>query len=119
MIVLALDTTSLEMYLGGAVTTNELDWAVNYTQEFYMLGIVAEATNTGTSNGATDVTMLAAPIPGARRMVRSISIYNKDTVSATVTVQINITTADRIIISHALAAGETLHFENNQGWYVT
>ena len=119
MIVLGLDTTSLEMYLGGAVTTNELDWTVNYVQEYYTVGIVAETTNTGVSNGTTDVSMVAAPIPGARRIIRALSVYNKDTAAATVTIQINITTADRVIVKHALAAGETLHYESNQGWYVT
>jgi len=119
MITLALTSTSLEMYLGGAVTTNELDWTVSYTHEYYAIGIAAEATNTGTSNGTTDVTMLDAPVAGARKHVRALSVYNKDTVAATVTIQINITTADRVVIKHTLAAGEVLHYENNQGWYVT
>lgn len=119
MITLALTTTSLEMYLGGAVTTNELDWTVSYTAEYFIAGIVNEATNTGASNGTTDVSMVSAPNPGSRYHVRALSVYNKDTVAATVTIQINISTADRVVMKHTLAAGETLHYENNQGWYVT
>lgn len=119
MIILGTPNDSLEMYLAGTVTTNELDWTVNFTQEYFTFGIVAEAMSTGASNGTTDVTMVAAPVPGARRMVRSIAIYNKDTASATVTVQMNVNGTDRIVVKEALAAGDTLHFENNQGWYVT
>ncbi len=119
MITLGNDQISMEMYLGGTVTTNELDWSVQYTQEYFSMGIVAEAMNTGTSNGTTDVTMVEAPVAGARRHIRTVNVYNKDTASATVTIQINITTADRVIMKHTLAAGETLHYENNQGWYVT
>ena len=71
--MLILDaSTKLQLVLGAAHTTNALEWTVSY------LNTVGHspALATGTSNGMTDVDMLAA---AAGRAVKHVTLYNADT----------------------------------------
>lgn len=66
----------------------------------------------------TDVDIVPAPGGiGTVRNVENISIYNKDTVTQTVTVKIDDGGTEYIIIKAALATVESLHYEDGQGWY--
>lgn len=67
-----------------------------------------EANNHGTSNGTTPVTLVAAPASSTIRAVTGFTVYNKDTVSATITVNLTDTGTDRIVYKSALAAGDQL-----------
>jgi len=74
-----------------------------------------EASNDGTLNGTTPVTIVAAPAASTRRLVRTITIYNADTVSATVTVSFVSGANTRIILKTTLASGATLILGNTSG----
>lgn len=113
-----LDSTlkSLEVLLGGAVTTNELPVVVAYADNT-TTAFTPGSTDTQTS-GVTAVTIVAAPAASTQRQVKFISIYNKDTVSATVTVQMNDNATLRIVVKKALAVGDTLIYTPDEGWYV-
>jgi len=65
-------------------------------------------SSSGASNGATDVEMVAAPSASVQRMVNYITVYNKDTAAATVTVKLVDGGVDRIIVKQVLAADDTL-----------
>src|SRR3990167_3000514 len=88
MIILNNDTRSLEVDLAGAITTIQLPFVVNYTN-IIPGTIESNNSNNGTTNSTTAVTMLAAPIPGGRRIIHGFTLYNADSVAATATIQIN------------------------------
>lgn len=117
--MIILDTTSktLEVVLAGAVTTNELPFDSSYADlaqvNFAMTGLGA---NDGVSNGATAVTVVAAPAAGTSRQVKYLSVMNKDTVAATVTVQLNNAASLRQLVTRTLEPGETLQYLD--GWSV-
>lgn len=119
-----LDSTLLKLQavLAGAITTNQLDCHVWFYDvpsqtkegnEDYRGAVKRTA-----SNSTTDVDICSAPSNnGVTRVITGISIYNKDTVSATVTVKTDDATTEFILVKQALAATETL-FYDGAGWYV-
>jgi len=74
-----------------------------------------EASSDGVTNGTTPVTIVASPAASTRRIVRTITIYNRDTVSATVTVSFVSGANTRIIIKTAVASGATLILGSSSG----
>lgn len=115
-----LDTTtrSLEIYLGGPVTTNELPILVSYIEGQTVLPESIPFVVRSISSGASDVTILAAPEPKTRRIVKYLSIYNKDTVNAVVTLQLNDNGTDAEIIKVTLTTDDTLVYTLEGGFRV-
>lgn len=116
--MIRLDTTtkSLELVLGGAHTTNALPVVVSWsdkTSTNYTGG-----NTTSQSNGTTGVTICAAPAASTIRDIDSISVYNADTVSATVTVRVNDNSTLRIVMKAPLATGEQLYYSHGSSWVV-
>ena len=111
MIVLDTTTKSLEVLLGGAVTTNELDVTCHAVDLLDTDQSVSDVVNTDTAtNGATAVTAMAAPAASHTRVVKQLTVYSKDTVAATVTVRINFNGTFYILWKQTLAVAETLNY---------
>ncbi len=109
MIALTLTTSSLEVVLTGAITTNQLDCSCHAVDLQTSDQSVSAVVNTNiTSNSTTAVTVMAAPASGHTRAVKSLTVYNKDTVAAEVTVRINANGTFYILTKTTLAIGETL-----------
>lgn len=115
MIVLS-DPQKLEVVLGGAVTTNQLPVVVSFVDvndtTYSPLGATTITNNT------TAVTVVFKPGPALRRQVKFISIYNADTVNATVTLRYNDDGTNRSIVVVTLAAGSTLFYTDGEGFRV-
>ena len=115
-----LDSTlTLEAVLAGAITTSQPEVMVDYivwTND----GVSTKPAPFRTAlNSTTEVTILSAPgTQGHVKEPEKISIYNKDTVSATPIVQTYDGTTRRIIARVTLATLESLHYEKAEGWYV-
>jgi hypothetical protein len=62
------------------------------------------------TNNTTAVTILSAPSSSHTKICRNIVVYNKDTVSATVTIQYNANSTIYILLVQALASGTTLSY---------
>ncbi|HEY4963601.1 MAG TPA: hypothetical protein VIH90_02795 [Candidatus Saccharimonadales bacterium] len=113
-----LDTTSksIELFLGGAVTSNQLQcvasWADITTSTF-----TPGSTDTQ-SNNTTSVTIVAAPASSTQRQVKAINVYNADTAAATLTIRLNNSSTYRVLLKVALQPGYTLQFTENS-WVVT
>ena len=109
-----LDTTnkSLEVVLGGAATTNQLDFITSYAD--YNGTLFTPGANDGTTNDTTAVTIVSAPAASTYRTVKFISVYNNDTAAADVTIQLNNNSTTRVILTVTLSAGEQLVHENGQ-----
>jgi hypothetical protein len=71
------------------------------------------------TNGSTAVEMVAAPaLSTTQRIIRYISVYQKDTVNATVTVLELDTATIREGIVQLLAPGQTLEWTPEAGWKI-
>lgn len=70
-----------------------------------------EAVNTGLSNNTTDVTVVGSPSASTRRVVKSITVYNNDTATATVTLKYFDGTNERILIKLVMDVGDTLLYD--------
>ena len=114
-----LDTTtrSIELLLEGAVTTNEMQWIVGYadhTDETFVPG-----AGSGVSNGATAVTIIAAPAASTQRQIKYLNVFNDDTVAHTVTIRLNDNTSLRTIIkTWSFFPGYQLVYTDTTGWKV-
>lgn len=118
--MLILDSTlkSLEVVLGGAITTNQLPWVIAYVDvKTSDMSLLAVSEGDGQTNSTTAVTMATAPASGNSRQVKAIYLHNADTVNATVTVQVNNNGTARTIFKAILATLETLRFSES-GWQV-
>ena len=107
----------LEAVLSSAVSANQPDVHVEFLIWNQYVKTAKPAVVRNALNGTTDVTILAPPNEGEVREPTSISIYNKDTASVTVTVKTDDGTTERIVIKAVLLTLESLHWERGQGWY--
>ncbi len=80
---------------------------------------LSDVVNTGASNGATKVTIIGAPSANQTRIVEWVNIYNGDSVTRTITVNLDVNGTDRILWSASLTAGQTLTYSKWQGWIIT
>ena len=109
-------TQTLEIKLAGAVSANELPVVLAY--------IDGEASNFfptlqhSISNGTTEVTILSAPEPRGKRMVKFVYIRNTDTATVTLTLQLADGATDREIVKIALLQDETLVYTDTTGFKV-
>lgn len=111
MLILDATTKTYEIKLAGAITTNQLDVVVSYVDILSSdQSVSAFGNQDSASNSTTAVTILSAPASGHTRTVKFLSIYNKDTVAATVTLQLNNNGTIRIIHKTTLAVGDTLEY---------
>jgi hypothetical protein len=113
-----LDDTSstIQVLLAAAVTTNQLpvsSWYADHGASSFTPG-----ANVTTTNGTTAVTAVAAPGASTQRQIKNITIFNRDTVDATVTVRYNDGTNTFNMISVTLHPNDTLNFVDKMGWKI-
>lgn len=117
-----LDTTrALEVTLAATITSNQLQGSVSYidmpprdtSDRMKQLGAAA----TFTTNSITDTTAVPAPlVSGTIREWDGFNLYNADSVTARVTVKINTSNTDTILVKQSLAPSETLFCTQQNGW---
>jgi hypothetical protein len=117
MSVLALTSTSqrLRAVLNAAHTVTPLRCVSTWADETDTTHV--EGNTWISTNGTTPIELVPAPGASTRRVVRSISIFNGDTATKTVTVSAYDGTTDFTLVSIALGVGERLEFAAN-GWTV-
>lgn len=109
-------TQTLEIKLAGAVAANELPVVLAY--------IDGEASNFfptlqhSISNGTAEVTILSAPEPRGKRMVKFMYIRNTDTATVTLTLQLADGATDREILKIAILQDETLVYTDTTGFKI-
>lgn len=112
--ILDSTTRSIELVLAGTVTTTQLKVTSSWVD------MTATATTPGattaSSNNTTAVTIVAAPAASTQRKVNSISIFNADTASATVTVRYNDNATIYPIVVVIVPTGNTLFWTDVTGW---
>ena len=116
--MIVLDATdSLKAQLGGAVTTNELPIVASYVDVAAPDTYDPNSAHTLTT-GAAAVTAVAAPAAGKKRQVKFLSVFNKDTVSATVTLLFDRSATARELVKIVLAVSSTLVYTDGEGFRV-
>lgn len=113
MIILDATTKSLEVILGAVITTSQPDINCNAVDILDSDQSVSDVVNTDiAANSTTAVTVMAAPAAGHTRVVKSLTVYNKDTVDVTATVRKNDNGTFYILTKTTLATGETLVYSS-------
>jgi hypothetical protein len=116
MLILDNTTDSLEVLLGGAITTNQLDCTASF-RETTTTTFEPRTSDTST-NGATAVTLVSAPSASTQRVIDDVSIFNIDTVNATVTIRYNRNGTFRLLFRATLSPGEKIQYTDKNGWGV-
>lgn len=116
MIILDTELKSLEFVLDSIITTTDLTFVSSWVD--YDTTTTTPSESDGISADTTPVTLVAAPASGFKRQVSTLSIANKDSVDTWVTVSVNNNSSLRRIIKVKLSAGDSLFYDNGQGWYV-
>lgn len=111
-----LTTTNdlLQVVLGGAVTTNQLQCLTTY--KIYTTTTTADGKVAIDTNSTTDVTLAGAPGASEIYEIQNINIYNKDTVAQTVTVKLDVSGTETIVYSGLVGRGEVLSWSGEGGW---
>lgn len=113
--MIILKTTDLLRFRLTAASTNPLP----FTSYYAGIGSAYTPTNTnGVSSGINDVTL--CPVDATyQRQIKGISIYNADTATAEVNVELYDGANARLIIKITLQVGDTLHYSDVDMWFVT
>ncbi len=115
MIILK-STTSLELKLGGSITTSQLPFYVAYVDST-STNYIPSNTN-GESNNTTVVKMLSSPALGETRTIKYISLDNSDSVSTQIIIQINESSTIRKMVDFTLDSGDRLEYTDTVGFRV-
>jgi hypothetical protein len=116
MIILSEITDNLQIVLSGSVTTNQLQCFTSWrdrTSTTFVAGRTVAVTN-----NTTDVNLAAAPASSTQRVIDYISVYNNDTVNATVTIKLDANGTEYILFKTTLATGEKIEYHEGQGFKV-
>ena len=107
MSTLILDTTTktIKVAMSGAAATTNPDFTAAYADNNGTT--FTEAANDGALSGTSDVTVVAAPSSGYRRIIKGIFIENKDTAPVTITVKYDNNGTQRTIAKVTLNVGDT------------
>ena len=109
-------TSDLIQFKLGASATTQLPFTVDYNN--YTSTGVTLTSNQGTSNNTTAVSLVTSPGSGQQNELRFCSIYNADTTTQTVTIQVYDGANTRVIFRAVLASGSTLQYQLEKGWEV-
>jgi hypothetical protein len=120
MPILDATTRKIELKLGGAVTTNELDITGGYVDwDAPTVSVVEETPVLAQSNGATPVAIIDVPAGAdTRRHGKELFVRNRDTVAATVIIQYNDNGTIYELGSWTLDPDDTLQYIDGDGWRV-
>jgi len=119
MIKLDTITRSLQIVLTAAKTTTDMPVVVSYAERTGTANTTTEGTQLASSNGVTAVTICAAPISSTLvRSVEHISVYNADTASKVVAINLLDTATSYTLIKCTLLVGDELVYTTNAGWEV-
>lgn len=117
MILLYSILDTIEIYLDGAIATNELYFFCVYND--ICSSPYGPCNARGQSDGATPVTISGDLLKEfARRAVNTISVRNKDTASRAVTFRINSDGVYTELGTYNLQPDDTINYESGRGWYV-
>lgn len=107
MSTLVLDATNktIQAVMSGAAATTNPDFTAAYADS--TTNSLVEGANDGALTGTSPVTLVAAPAASTRRVIKSITIQNRDTAAVTVTISYNNNGTLRTLARVTLAVNDT------------
>jgi len=115
MIVLSQTTDKIQVVLSGAITTNQLQCVASWRDITATPSYIA-GRSVANTNSTTDVDLVASPASATQRVIDLLTIYNADTVSATVTVKFDANGTDYTLWKGTLTAGQLAGYVDGFGW---
>lgn len=111
-----LTTTNdkLQIVLGGAVTTNQLQCLTTY--KVYTTTTTVDGKVAINTNNTTDVDLAGAPASGETYDIQNINIYNADTVSATVIIKLDVSGTETILYKGVVGVNDVISWTSESGW---
>lgn len=116
--MLLSSTQKIQVILAAAITTSQLPVVASWADVKDDASTLAPDTTATTTNSTTAVDVVAAPASGYKRQLKYLSIYNADTVAATVTVRLDVSGTARILAKIALPIGYRAEYEQGLGFRV-
>lgn len=116
MIILTATTDNLQLVLADAITANQLPVMVCW-RDITTTGFTPGRT-LSTSNSTTDVNIAPAPAASTQRVIDFLSVFNNDTVNASITVKLDANGTEFILIKVTIAPDERLEFVEGEGFRV-
>lgn len=104
-IILDSTTKTIQVAMSSSAATTNPDFVANYADNTG--SSFTEGANDGALNGTTPVTIVSAPGSATRRIIKNITIENKDTAAVTITVSYNNNGTLRTIAKVTLNVGDT------------
>jgi hypothetical protein len=104
-LVLDATTKTIKAVMSGAAATSNPEFTTAYADS--TSASLTEGSSDGALNGATSVTLVAAPAASTRRVIKTITIQNKDTAPVTITVSYDNNGTLRQLAVVTLAVGDT------------
>jgi len=118
MIILTSVNRKLQVVLGAAATTNNIPVIVHFEDVRAQDDQQGYGCQINNSNDTTQVVICTAPTGGVTRLIKSLSIWQADTTTATVTVSYNDNGTLYTVFKAALASGDQVFYEDQSGWQV-
>lgn len=116
MLILNNTTDTLQVTLGGAVNTNQLDCVASYRE--ITTTTFDPKTASATTNDTTPITLVSAPNASTQHIIDEISVFNKDVNNATVTARLNRNGTILTLFRTVLSPNEKLQYTDKNGWGV-
>jgi len=116
MIILSNTTDKIQIVLGGNVTTNQLPCFASYRDT--TSSSIEPKRNVTNTNNTTAVDLVDSPAVSTQRVVDFISVYNADTVAATVTVRFNDNGTTYKLCVIQLGVGEKIEYQEGIGFKI-
>lgn len=111
-----LTTTNdkIQIVLGGAITTNQLQCLT--TWKVYTTTTTTDGKRATDTNSTTDVDLAGAPASGETYDIQNINVYNKDTVSATVIIKLDVSGTETILYKGVVGVNDVISWTAEGGW---
>ena len=95
-------TGKVQLKLTGNVTATQLDWTCSYYDKNLTGNAITEWEYSGVSNNTTAVDICLAPASGHTRTIKNITVYNADSATQTVILQLVDGWGTRVLIRNSL-----------------
>lgn len=104
-IVLTNNTHSIKVAMAASAATTNPDWILAYADTTGTT--FTEAAADGALNGTTDVTIITGSSSGTRRIIKTLSIYNRDSAAVQLLIKYDNGSTQRRIYVVTIASGDT------------
>jgi hypothetical protein len=115
MYVLDSTTKTIKVAMSAAAATTNPDYTVAYADNNGTA--FTEGATDGVLNGTADVTVCAAPAASTRRIVKAMTIHNRDTAAVTINIKYDNSGTQRRLTAVTLAPGETWTMDGSYDLY--